>query len=182
MSESIVLDTNLLTLVVVGTVAESEIPRCKRTASFTPLDFHLLLSVLMRFRHRVACAGVLAETCNLLETDNNRLNGRLFECLRSMVVGWEHPEVEPRAVLNSPVFLKFGFTDASIAHLAMQANTLVLTADAPLYARLSGMRPHPRVENFNHFRFRPEAEKVTADVASNVKRLLVWRHQCERMQ
>lgn len=151
--KSVILDTNLLVLLVVGTVDEGLIAKCKRTQSFDVDAFVLLIAELMRHEKHQACAAVLAETCNLLESENAKRDHRLFDCLRTMVSGWESYSVEPTQVMAARPYLQFGFTDATLAELLQEQGNLVLTIDAPMYAYVSRMKRKGEIVNFNHLRF-----------------------------
>jgi hypothetical protein len=136
--------------------------------------------LLAHDRH-LACASVLAETCNLLESENARLDQRLFRCLRTMVQDWDHPTLDNKGIMSQPFFLKFGFTDASLSQLATEEETLILTADAPLYACLIGRKPLPLVENFTHIRFsldEPSQQQREKDKSL----VMFWREQLRLME
>ena len=168
-----VLDTNLLTLLVVGTVDEQLISGCKRTHSFSEDAFALLVAELLTYHRHKVSAAVLAETCNLLETENAKRHNHLFQCLRTMVAGWEDAKIGTHAVIDSDSFIRFGFTDASLTQLLDDENNVVITDDFRLYGPLSAVKRKGTLKNFNHLRFAFSDEEQKGLPSRNI--IDIWR-------
>ena len=62
---SLLVDTNLLVLFVVGAVNRNRIATFKRTRQYTKADYDLLLRVLQGFKRLYTVAHVMAEVSNL---------------------------------------------------------------------------------------------------------------------
>jgi len=74
----LLVDTNLLVLLAVGTVNRSRIETFKRTRQYTQNDFDLLVRVLNNFGRLFTVAHVLAEVSNLTDLPGGeRLQARL---------------------------------------------------------------------------------------------------------
>jgi hypothetical protein len=63
----LLIDTNLLVLLAVGTVNRDRIETFKRTRQYTTADYDLLVRVLERFDKLYTVAHVLAEVSNLTD-------------------------------------------------------------------------------------------------------------------
>ena len=67
LTASLLVDTNLLVLFVVGEVNPSRIETFKRTHQYTRADYDLLRRVLQRFKRLYTVAHVMAEVSNLTD-------------------------------------------------------------------------------------------------------------------
>ncbi len=89
MASSLLIDTNLLVLLVVGVVDRKLISTHKRTKTFTESDFDLLVSVLKRFNEIWITSHCLAETSNLLKHAPDKTAYRLLAGL------WRNSNIQP---------------------------------------------------------------------------------------
>ena len=64
-ARGVLIDTNLLVLLVVGSVNRDRIPRFKRTSEYTPVDWDLLTGILEQIPRRYSIAHILAEVSTL---------------------------------------------------------------------------------------------------------------------
>lgn len=149
-SRGLLIDTNLLVLLAVGSYDRSLIRRFKRTRSFDETDFDLLARFAGSFSKLVTTPHVLAEVSNL----TGHLTGRhpdgvrhvMATSISSMLEQWRHAA----ELTADPAFFKFGLADAAIAHLVPD-RYLVLTDDLPLASYLHNQGVD--AINFNHIRF-----------------------------
>ena len=147
--DSLLIDTNLLVLLAVGHYQPRQIPLFKRTCNFTYDDYYLLNTFANRFKRLVTLPNILTEVSNLLGQLPQKIRVDVFTCLPEMVALFDESYFDSQQVTSSPLFPKFGLTDAAIALLAKEKHT-VLTVDLPLYSRLLGEGIH--AINFNHLR------------------------------
>lgn len=144
----ILVDTNILLLLFVGTLSKEKIAKFDRTDQFTPTDYDLLVDLLQSFR-------VIATTPNILTEVNSLLN-KLGEPARQVfasgltILDETYLPSKQIASLDWP-FLKYGLTDCGIAEVA-QGKYLVLTDDlkATSYFNQRGID----TINFNNLRYR----------------------------
>lgn len=143
---NLLMDTNVLLLFVVGTWNRAAIPSFKRTATFSPADFDILLQETARYQAKITVPGVLTEVSDLMGNEFHQVIAPTIE-----EVGKTLQERSPTKdiVLGDEVFDRLGFADVSIL-LAIDADTTVLTDDVHLYNEAL-YRGFDAV-NFNHLR------------------------------
>jgi hypothetical protein len=146
---SVLLDTNLLVLLVVGVYDKALIREHKRTKNFVPEDFDLLERELCGFEVIWITSHCLAEASNLLkQTDSSRVSG-LLECLGQITKNAKESHIHKRAVFGNNNAFRLGVADAGII-IKSKRVTCVLTVDFDLYAQISNIGR--KVVNFNHLR------------------------------
>ena len=141
-------DTNLLVLLLVGSINERRIPEFKRTQDYSIADFRTLKRLVQWF-------GTLSVTPHVLSqvSDLTKLSGREFDMVREQfrefVVSAEECSYSARELVHHPLFARFGLADASVS-AACEQNRLVLTADLDLYIALTSRGLDAM--NFRHVR------------------------------
>lgn len=145
----LLVDTNLLLLLVVGSVDRSQVERFKRTRKYTAEDFDLLAAYVDRFEGLLVTPNVLTEVSNLAGQLADPLRSRVFGTIAVLAVQLAEEYVPSSTVAREPDFVRLGLTDISIL-FATRERASVLTDDLPLYLRLAGSGI--AVENFNHIR------------------------------
>lgn len=146
----ILLDTNLLILLLIGSFSRRLIATFQRTRAFSERDFDKLLELLPTHGRLVATPHVLAETSNLMRgLDGDTLAG-VRGRLRVLVGELHEMHVPARTAVANVLFARLGLTDAGISVLAADRDVVVVTADLDLYLGLehAGLQ----VINFNHYR------------------------------
>jgi hypothetical protein len=146
---SVLIDTNLLLLYLVGSYDPDRISRFKRTSQFVAEDFSTLSAVLGRFRSMLTTPHVLAETSNLLGQLSGQVRDECFARFAAAVDVFGEVHQEGRGLVQNPAFLRLGLTDTGILELAAR-KCLVLTDDFLLYSFLE--KAGAIVLNFNHIR------------------------------
>jgi len=134
-SNGILIDTNLLVLLVVGSVNRDRIPRFKRTSSYTPADWDLLTGILEQIPRRYSIAHVLAEVSTLTDLKGPYLE-IAREILRNAISLLEELPIASRDACASTYYRRLGLTDAAIGFVAKQRGCSVVTNDSGLYAAL----------------------------------------------
>ena len=147
----VLVDTNILLLLFVGSIETRLIKQFKRTRErFEERDFDLIMSFLALFKSRIVTTPhILTEVSNLAGQLGSRKKQFFPHFAKGISRLIEH--YEPSANLaRAGSFAKFGLTDAAIINL-VQDQFLVLTDDFPLANYLS--KQGVDVINFNHLRF-----------------------------
>jgi len=92
--KGLLVDTNLLVLLIVGSVNRDRISRFKRTTGYSPADWDLLIGTLEQVSHRYTIPHVLAEVSALsdlkspeLETARMVLRNLIGEMLELQIPG-----------------------------------------------------------------------------------------------
>jgi len=145
----LLVDTNLLVLLAVGTVNRNRIETFKRTRQYTENDFDLLVRVLNNFERLFTVAHVLAEVSNLTDLPGaERLQARLV--LKATISLLQEADLTSTRAAEDILYRDLGLVDAAIGAVARANNCAVVTDDLDLYLRLS--RDEVRVFNFTHLR------------------------------
>lgn len=147
-SRGVLVDTNLLVLLLVGTVNRQRILNFKRTGDFTIQDYDLLVRLIDLFGKLVATPHVLSQVSDLTDLTGRELDEAraLFKLLVEQLEESYDPS---QSVVGDPMFERFGLTDAAIATVCSRG-VLVLTTDARLQLALQA-RGFDAL-NFNHIR------------------------------
>lgn len=149
----LLIDSNILTLYIVGLYDVKRITEFKRTKGFySPDDVHLLKNFITLFDNRlITTPHILAEVSNLLEGARYQYGPLLNSLATYMDIAQEVYIPSKEIVRQQPqLFTRFGLSDIIAGELARQ-NYVLLTDDLDFsaYLRNQGMA----VVNFNNMRF-----------------------------
>jgi hypothetical protein len=136
MSGVIVVDTNLLVLLVVGSASIEYINKHKRLTSFSTDDFELLVELIGMFSDIVMLPHILSETSNLIKQIDNPARLKIQHSFGTLInTTTELPLPSVYGVQRSE-FAKLGLTDAMILRLcSLTGNGIeptLLTTDTAL--------------------------------------------------
>jgi rRNA-processing protein FCF1 len=148
--QGILIDTNILLLLFVGTVNRSRISQFNRTEKFTPEDYDLLVRILLFFQRIVTTPNILTEVNSLINGIGEPERSRCLEIFAN-IVNEKLSEfyIESTSAVNLENFTKFGLTDCGIISIARD-KYLVLTDDFKLANYLQTIKID--VINFEHIR------------------------------
>jgi hypothetical protein len=146
---SVLIDTNLLVLLVVGVYNKSLIGKHKRTQAFVPDDFDLLDRTITSFDTIWVTSHCLAEASNLLKQTHSLQARDLLACLAGIVRNARESHIPKDAIFENVHALRLGVADAGIL-IKSKSVSCVLTVDFDLYAQIASMERN--VVNFNHLR------------------------------
>ncbi|STZ63610.1 Uncharacterised protein [Moraxella lacunata] len=146
------LDTNLLTVLLVGQLGVGSIEKNKKTRQYTSDDFILLNDLLSQFKDIITTPHILAETVNLIDWVQGEHRQILFAYLADFISQKQEIYLSAKDIIKSPAFIHLGLTDGAIFELAKDTHTVLITADLPLYA--FGVNHGIKTINFNHIRDR----------------------------
>jgi hypothetical protein len=145
----LIVDTNLLVLLVVGSASELHIARHKRTRIYDPEAFRLLVGILNQSAAVVVTSHVLAEASNLLRQCGEPLASHLGTRFAALVAQSVEEHRDARTLVGRPEHIRLGLTDAGI--LEVQASgAILLTDDNALY--LTSLHAGHSAINFSHLR------------------------------
>lgn len=149
MSRSLLLDTNLLVVLVVGLTDREEIGKHKRTRDYTPENFDLLFDALNKYQELWVTSQAVAECSNLIRQTHTALAERLMQTLSNLVSRISESSMRSKDLFMESCVLRLGVTDAGIAKKSRRV-THLLTADLDLYLEVS--QRYGNAINFNHIR------------------------------
>jgi len=142
------VDTNLLVLLVVGSVNRRRIGQFKRTSSFEEKDYDLLRDLLRGYRI-FSLAHVLSEMSNLTDLSGDE-QAQARQILREAICAIEEPIMPSRTAVQNSVYTRLGLTDAAIVESARTHGCAVLTNVLDLTLALQ--QQDLPAANFTHYR------------------------------
>jgi hypothetical protein len=145
----LLIDTNLLLVLIVGSHDRLQIERFKRTRAYTADDYDLLTAFVGGFGELIVTPNVMTEVSNLAGQLAEPLRSRVLSSLAMLAVQVRERYFPSGEAAREPEFSRFGLTDVSVL-LTARERVAVLTDDLPLYLRLSALDLY--VVNFNHLR------------------------------
>lgn len=147
-SKGVLVDSNLLVLLLVGSVNKQRILGFKRTRNFTVEDFDVLLRLVNWFGNLIATPHVLSQVSDLTDLPGKELS-RIRKLFSNLVGQMEESYDPSKSLVADPLFSRLGLTDAAVATVCSRG-ILVLTADLDLQLALQ-IRGGDAL-NFNHVR------------------------------
>ncbi len=144
------IDTNLLVLLVVGSVGRNLIEKHRRLRGYTAEDYDILIELLERVEQVFVTPNTLTETSNLLAQHREPERSRFFDRLQFVIHESEEVVVASTMASSNSAFNRLGLTDAALLE-AVTPETPLITVDLDLYlaANASGQEV---ALNFTHLR------------------------------
>ncbi len=149
LTRRVLIDSNLLFVLIVGSTSRNHVGRARRTEQYSPEDFDLLQSALAEYDEVLVTPHVVAETSNLLGYLSEPLLSKTRLTLRHMLAAWNEHYAPSIEIVDAPTFLRLGVTDSAL-FLAKPATAALLTDDFPLY--LEASKAGRTAVNFTHLR------------------------------
>ncbi|OYD92627.1 hypothetical protein CDG76_24260 [Nostoc sp. 'Peltigera membranacea cyanobiont' 210A] len=150
--KGILIDTNILLLLLVGSVNQERITKFNRTQQFIPEDYELLLEFIAHFQKLVTTPNILTEVNSLANQLGEPERSQCFTIFAQFVKNvalLDEYYVNSLDAVNTEKFVKFGLTDSGILTLSKE-KYLVLTDDFKLASYLQSVEVD--VINFNNIR------------------------------
>jgi hypothetical protein len=132
MPDAYVVDSNLLVLLVVGTVDRELIDDHRRLQRFTRSDYDTLVDLLDEADRIVLTPDTLTETSNLLGFHKGTEREDLFDCLELIIEEMSELIIPSKVAIRHAPFVDVGLTDAVLLNLISAAWPLV-TVDLELF-------------------------------------------------
>lgn len=126
-SSHLLLDSNLLLLLTVGSYNQHLISTFKRTGNYTADDYQILRHFASDFRHLVTTPHILTEVSNLANSLPYYVKEEWFVHFSGRISDLDEHDIPARDLARTPEFGLFGLADAALSLLAK--STLVATAD-----------------------------------------------------
>jgi len=150
---SVLIDTNLLLLLIIGLFDKKIISSHKRTKIFVPEDFDLLISTINGYDMLWVTSHCFAETSNLLRQTNAKTATDLMNFFSTLVsrniAKIRESHIPINIIMGNNILPRLGITDTGILIKAKQVS-LVLTVDLYLYLEISNKGY--KALNFNYLR------------------------------
>lgn len=132
----LVLDTNLLLLLLIGSFKIDSLTKCKCTQKYNSEDYKLLLQIISFFEKKIVITPhILAEFSNLSKIDIK--DPQIVEYIAYVIEqlrGYQEQHTPLVELLNIDIVLlaRFGFPDVGIIETAKTLNAFILTDDGNL--------------------------------------------------
>jgi hypothetical protein len=135
----VVIDTNLMVLLVVGSASRSYIHKHKRLSEYTTDDFDLLGLILSEFSKIVLLPHIMAEVSNVARQIDSPAKGQVLAAMRTLVTTCVEFPIHSASGVHRAEFGRLGLTDAVILHFCtLNVNGIhptLLTSDRELAIR-----------------------------------------------
>lgn len=145
----IVLDSNLLVLLVVGTASRDYIGRHRRLRDYDESDFDLLLGVIAPASQIIVTPNTLTETSNLVSQISEPARTHIAAAFWLLVTTFDERYIASTRAAKQAEFPRLWLTDSVLLDELANSHVL-LTADLDLY--LAASRKGYSAINFNHLR------------------------------
>jgi len=133
LKKAVVVDTQLLVLLIVGSADRIFIRKHKRLAPvYAEAQFDKLCAMLASAPRLVCTAHVLTETSNLLRQIADPMRSEIMAAFKRFLDLADERHVQGARAAEHPLFLRLGLTDAAILSLDPK-EVQVLTVDHDLY-------------------------------------------------
>ncbi len=147
--EVLVLDSNLLVLLVVGTASPEFIGRHKNTKIYSKSDYHLLKSIVAEAKKVLTIPNILTETSNLVRQFGEPARSRISESFNKVIGPFEEQYIASHGTMTRSEFNRFGLTDCAILE-GLQKSYRFITVDLELW--ILALKHNYWADNFNHLR------------------------------
>jgi hypothetical protein len=147
-SKGVLVDTNLMVLVVVGSYSKNRILTFKRTIQYTLEDHDLILQIITSFPRRITTPHILAEVDNLTRQLPQAEHRAVSATITQVVSDLFEVYVPSANAIREISYSVLGLTDC--ATMLAASDALVVTDDFRLSNVLSSLGRD--VLNINHIR------------------------------
>jgi hypothetical protein len=148
-NKGVLVDTNLLVILLVGTFDRGQLRNCRATKAFVEGDFDLLNAFLRQFNFLITTPHILTEVSNLAGKLDYSHQVGFRKTLTAFIANTVEEQREARGISLDEYFPRLGITDTAIGMIAPN-KYLVLTDELALYGFLRKQRVD--VMNFNDIR------------------------------
>ena len=139
------IDSNLLVLLVVGSVDPGRITSHSRTRTFTPEDYKRLLSITRKLKSVFVMPNTLTEVSNLLK---NKKDPRFLKKLQILIENSKEIVVASEDASRRSEFVRLGLTDSALLEV-ISAERPLITVDLELYGAAMAKGKEAAI-NFTH--------------------------------
>jgi len=133
---SVVIDTNVFILLIVGLINPSDIEKHKRLSIYKAEHFDLLVSMLSKYDTILTCPNVITEIDNLLNKTSGENRNKYLAVIKKIILDSEERYKKSKDACSDWMFNEIGLTDTIVLSLAKEAQ-LLISGDSQLcdYAR-----------------------------------------------
>jgi len=133
---AVLFDTNLLVLLIAGTIKPALVGTHRRLRAFSDQDYQNLSAIAARYAEHVSTPNILTEASNLLGSSDQEMFPGAGVALANYCARLREIYVPSEAVMSEGVYLRFGLADAGIVDVALRHRIHVMTAEYALHGIL----------------------------------------------
>ena len=126
------IDSNLLVLLIVGSVGKDLIAKHRRLRQFSAADYDTLADMISKVDRVFVTPNTLTETSNLLAQHRDPERLRFFDKLRFVIEESKEVVVASKTASRNDSFHRLGLTDAALLEAVTEERPLI-TVDLDLY-------------------------------------------------
>jgi hypothetical protein len=149
-AKGVLIDTNLLVLIAIGTYNRLRVGTFKRTTQYTLGDLEMMLRILAYFDRCLTTPNILTEVDNLTRQLPEAEHKPLADAFSQLISRQFEIYLGSHDVAQHAAYSRLGLTDCATALAAAERNVLVITDDLRLSNILSGLDLD--AININHIR------------------------------
>ncbi len=149
-AKGLLVDTNLMVLIAVGTYNQLRVGTFKRTIQYTLDDLEMMLRIVAYFDRRVTTPNILTEVDNVTRQLPEAEHGPLAAAFAQLVSRQFEIYVQSHQTVQHAAYSRLGLTDCVTAMAAAERNALIITDDLRLSNILSSLGMD--AININHIR------------------------------
>lgn len=149
-AKGVLIDTNLMVLIAVGTYNQSRVGTFKRTIQYALDDLEMMLRIAAYFDRRLTTPNILTEVDNLTRQLPEGEHKLLAAAFAQLVSRQFEIYVQSHQTVQHMAYSRLGLTDCVTAMAAAEWNALIITDDLRLSNILSGLGMD--AININHIR------------------------------
>lgn len=131
-NKGILIDTNILLLLIVGSSNRKRISQFKRTEQFIPEDYDLLIKLIHLFPKIITTPNILTEVNSLTNQIGEQERSKCFAIFAQLISEIDEFTLSSQDIVKNNGFIKFGLTDCGIVEVSKN-QYLVLTDDFKLF-------------------------------------------------
>ena len=149
-AKGVLIDTNLMVLIAVGTYNQLRVGTFKRTIEYTLDDLEMMLRIIAYFDRHFTTPNILTEVDNLTRQLPEAEHGGLAAAFAQLVSRQFEIYVQSQQTVQHATYARLGLADWATAMAAAGQNALIITDDLRLSNMLSSLGMD--AININHIR------------------------------
>lgn len=127
LGKSVIIDSNIMLLLVVGTTNKSYIKTHKRLQKFTEDNYDLLMSELGKYSEIILIPNIVTEVSNLIKQTNqddnsedkkHEVNRKIYATFSRLIKDYKENYIKSIDAFESDHYIDLGITDSAILILA----------------------------------------------------------------
>src|SRR5262249_27902584 len=138
-AKGVLIDTNLMVLIAVGTYNRFRVGTFKRTIQYTLDDLEMMLRIIAYFDRRFTTPNILTEVDNLPRQLPEAEHEPLTAAFAQLVSRQFEIYMQSHQTTQHAAYSRLGLTDCVTAMVAAERNALIITDDLRLSNILSSL-------------------------------------------